>query len=332
MNSFRLAIVGSGNIARTYIQAIQNLADVELTGIVSRSGRRTAGVCETLPVVASIADLEATCDAVILATPNGLHHVGAIEAAEQGKHVLTEKVLDVSRAAMDRMSEACRAAGVLLAVAFQRRMSPDNQSVKKLLDTGALGRVLAADMSVKFYRGQDYYESGAYRGKFEIDGGGAFIQQAAHNADLLCWFFGMPDKVVSMLGTLDHDIEAEDHGVALLHYPSGMIGTFCASTVCRPGFPTRLAVHAEAGSFVMENDQIVDWMVEEIENPATQTFNVHDGATSMAVSDTAGHEAIIRDFVDAIREGRAPLIPAESGRLATELVLQIYEQNLLGSP
>ena len=329
MQPFRLAIVGSGNIANTYVQAVKNLNDVELIAVVSRSGRRPADLSDEIPLVASISDLDVACDAVILATPNGVHHQGAMEAAELGKHVLTEKVLDISIEAMDQMSNACRAAGVTLAVAFQRRMSPDNQAVKKVLEAGVLGQILAADMSVKFYRDQGYYDSGAYRGNYEIDGGGAFMQQAAHNADLLCWFFGMPDSVVSMLGTLCHDIEVEDHGVALLHYSNGMIGTFCASTVCKPGFPTRLEVHAQAGSFVMENDQIRAWQIEGIENPSTQAFEVHDGAASMAVSDTAGHEAIIRDFVDAIQGGRPPLIPAESGRLATELVLRIYEGNLL---
>ncbi|NIL98604.1 MAG: hypothetical protein GTO53_11830 [Planctomycetales bacterium] len=243
--------------------------------------------------------------------------------------MLTEKVLDISLAAMDRMTAACRDAGVKLAVTFQRRMSPDNRSIRQLLDRNAFGRVFAADMFVKFYRDQSYYDSGDYRGDFAIDGGGAFIQQAAHNADLLCWWFGMPRKVVSMLSTLAHDIPAEDHGVALLAYDNGMIATFCASTVCKPGFPTRLEVHTEAGSFVMENDRIIRWDIEAVENPTSENFAVHDGAASAAVSDTAGHEAILRDFVAAVRDDRDPEVPAESGRLATELVLSIYANNLL---
>ncbi len=208
-------------------------------------------------------------------------------------------------------------------------MSPDNRAVKQLLDSGALGRVFAADMFVKFYRDQSYYDSGDYRGGFDIDGGGAFIQQAAHNADLLCWFFGKPNRVVSMLGTVDHKIAAEDHGVALLHYDGGTIATFCTSTVCKPGFPTRLELHTAAGSFVMENDQITSWQVESVENPATHAFQVHDGAASAAVSDTAGHEAILLDFIESVRNDREPAVPATSGRLATEWVLDIYANNLL---
>ncbi len=330
---FRFALVGSGGISRAYAQAVSNLGPIaEIAAVVSRSGRRPEGVDASVAVVPRIQDLDASCDAVLLATPNGLHHAGAVEAAAAGKHVLTEKVLDITREAMDRMIAACREAGVKLAVSYQRRASPDNLAVKRLLESGSLGRVLAADMEVKFFRDENYYRSGAYRGTWAMDGGGPFMQQAAHNADILCWFFGLPDKVASMLGRRLHAIETEDHGAALLHYPDGMIATFTASTVCKPGFAGRLSIHAEAGSLALENDQITMWKIGGIENPASKNFDVHDGATSATVSDTAGHEAILRDFIEAVRDDREPLVSGTSARDATELILRIYENNLTPLP
>ncbi|MFM8471197.1 MAG: Gfo/Idh/MocA family protein [Limisphaerales bacterium] len=326
---FRFVIIGSGNISRTYLKAIANSPGLAVAGVVSRSGRRPEGLPADAGVWPSLTAVSVPFDAVILTTPNGLHHQGALEAAALGKHVLTEKVLEISREAMDRMMGACRNAGVKLAVTYQRRMSPDNRALKQLLDAGRLGRVFAADMTVKFWRDAAYYQSGPYRGTQAVDGGGAFTQQAAHNADLLCWFFGMPDKVVSLCDRFVHDIEVEDHGVALLHYPNGMIGTFTASTACQPGFATRLEIHTTLGSVVTENDGITHWSITGVPNPAEKKFQVHDGATSAAVADTAGHEAILRDFADAVRSGREPAVPAESGRLASELILQIYGNNLL---
>ena len=119
--------------------------------------------------------------------------------------------------------------------------------MKKLLDEKKLGRLCAVDLSVKCYRDQAYYDSAPYRGDKEIDGGGPFIQQAAHNVDMYCWFFGMPEEVVSALDTFAHNIEGEDHGVALLRHADGMIGTITASTVAKPGFPARLEIHAVPG-------------------------------------------------------------------------------------
>lgn len=324
----KFVIVGTGNIARTYATAIAKLPMGEVAGYLSRGDRRPAYALSTSEVVRELEDMEAEFDAVILATPPGLHHAGAVAAARLSKHVLTEKPLDISMEHMDAMIDACRAAGVKLGVAYQRRMSPDNRAVKKLLDAGAFGRVYAADLSVKFWRDQAYYDSSPYRGTFEIDGGGPFLQQASHNIDIYTWFFGMPDRVVSMLGTFAHDIEVEDHGACLLRHEDGMIGTIVASTAARPGFPGRLEIHAEHGSVVLENDIITHWAVDDVENPSTKPAGaIHTGA-SAAVTDTAGHEAILLDFMEALRDDREPVVNGESARLATELILRIYASDV----
>ena len=328
-DEFKFAIVGSGNIGGTYATAVGKVPGASVVGIVSRSGARPKGVSDDTPVAPSLRELSVPYDAVILATPNGAHHKGAIEAAKLGKHVLTEKVLDITIEAMDSMTAACEKAGVKLGVSFQRRVSPDNIAVKKLLDQGALGRVFAADLNVKFFRDQAYYDSAPYRGGKAIDGGGPFIQQAAHNVDILCWFFGLPDKVVSMLGTFVHNIEGEDHGAALLRYPNGMIGTLIASTATKPGFAAKLEIFGEKGAVILENDVISTWDVEGVENPSkTKDFKVHSGASNAAVSETEGHETIISDFIAAVRENRDPIVPPSSARMATELVLRIYAKDI----
>lgn len=320
----KFVIVGTGNIARTYLTAAGKLPEADVVGFLSRSERLPDYADAQHGIAAGLEHIDGYFDAVILATPPGLHHEGAIAAARLGKHVLTEKPLDVSIENMDAMIEACRSNNVKLGTAYQRRMSPDNRAVKRLLEAGALGTVYAADLTVKFWRDQAYYDSSPYRGTYEIDGGGPFVQQASHNIDIYTWFFGMPDKVTSMLGTFAHDIEVEDHGACLLRHANGMIGTIVASTIARPGFPARLEMHAERGSVVLENDVITRWDVDGEENPSTRPSGaIHSGA-SVAVTDTAGHEAILQDFIEAVRDDRDPAVSGESARAATELILRIY--------
>ena len=325
----RFVIIGSGNIAGTYVQVLGRVPGVRLVGVVSRSGRRPfrAPADAEVEVATSLGAVRVPFDAVVVATPNGMHREGILEAAAMGRHVLTEKPLEISLEAADRCIEACRRAGVTLGVCFQRRMSPDNAAVKGLLAAGALGRVFAADLAVKFFREQSYYDSAPYRGGWSIDGGGPFMQQASHQVDLYGWFFGRPRAVRSFTSTQAHRMEAEDHGAALLLHESGMIGTIVASTVARPGFPARLEIHAEAGSVVMENDRVTRWAVEGIPNPSrAPAAAVHSGAGAggAAVSDTAGHEAILSDFAGAVREKRPPAVSGEDARLATEIILEIY--------
>ena len=327
--AFKFVIIGTGNIASTYLTAINNIDGAEVVGGVSRSGKKPSGAEDTFEVKESLKEIEAEFDAVIAATPNGMHHVNVIEAAKMGKHALTEKPLDITIEAMDEMISVCKDNNVKLGVTYQRRFSPDNVIIKRLLDDGSLGRVFGADLKVECWRDQSYYDSAAYRGGKEIDGGGPFIQQAAHNIDIYGWFFGRPEKVVSMLGTFMHDIEGEDHGGALLRHSCGMIGSIKASTSARPGFDPSLMIHTDKGTIIMKNDIITCWDIDGMENPGVSSeMHIHSGAGSAKVSDTDGHEAIIKDFIDAVRNDREPAVSGDTARTATEIILDIYNNNV----
>lgn len=321
-------IVGSGNISNTYLRAVSHIADASIVGCISRRAKPPQSAPE-LPCWPTLADVDCEYDAVIVTTPNGLHHQSAIEAAQAGKHVLVEKPLDISLAAADQMIACAEAAGVVLAVAFQRRTRPDNIALKALLESGALGKRYSVDLSCRFWRDQAYYDSADYRGGYAIDGGGVFIQQGAHHIDNYIWLFGMPTRVTSELATFAHHMEAEDHGAALLRHDDGMIGTIVASTCARPGFSARLEFSCEKGSFTVTDDRITQWYIDGIENPAEGvTETTSEGARSAVVTDTSAHQAILRDFAHAVHHGTTPLCSGRDARRATELVLQIYKRRV----
>ncbi len=320
----RYVLVGTGVISDTYVAALSQLEKSQLVACVSRRGQAPRSASQ-LPVFASLAQVDIDFDAVILATPNGAHCEGAITAARLGKHVLSEKLLAVSSLQAQQMLSACQQAGVTLAVAFQRRTGADNRALKQLIATGALGKIFSAELAVKCWRPQGYYDSADYRGGWALDGGGPFIQQAAHNLDLYTWFFGLPKRLHAELGTFMHQIETEDHGAALLRFDNGMIGTLLASTATAPGFPARLEIHCEKGFIALRDDAIVDWQIEGIANPSTASNYAHDGSKSAAVADCSAHKAIIEDFEAAIREQREPLCSGNSAALTTQLIEMIYQ-------
>lgn len=325
----RFVIVGSGNISNTYVNSINNIDNAECVGIVSRSGKKPRDLTIDVDIAPTIREIKTEFDAVILATPNGLHHQAAIEAAQLGKHVLTEKVLDINLGNCDKMIDACKKNNVLLAVTYQRRMNPDNIIIKEMLAAGQLGRVFAVDLEAKFYRDQAYYDSAVYRGNKAVDGGGPFIQQAAHDLDLYTWFFGVPAKVASALGTFLHDIEGEDHGAAIMKHENGMIGTVIASTCCKPGYSAKFSIFTDKGNFVMVNDAIAEWHIEGIENPSkSANLSTHNGAASASVSNTYGHEKVITDFIQSINENRIPAISGDEARKSVELIQKIYERDI----
>jgi predicted dehydrogenase len=162
-----------------------------------------------------------------------------------------------------------------------------------------------------------------------MDGGGPFIQQASHYIDLYYWFFGKPEKINAYLGTYIHNIEVEDHGVAICRHSSGLISTITASTATKPGFPAKLEIYCEKGYLIMENDVITHWEIEGIENPTTERKyeNQHTGSSSAVVNDTTNHERIINDFAEAVFNNREPLVNGEEARRATEIILEIYKNS-----
>ncbi|TYA84233.1 Gfo/Idh/MocA family protein [Seonamhaeicola marinus] len=324
-NPIKFVIIGAGNIANTYISAIENMPHAEIVAVVSKR-LASPSKQKDLPAFASLKAVNLDFDAVIICTPPGLHHTSAIEAASLGKHVLCEKPLDVTLEAMNNMIATCKAHKVHLAVAYQRRYSSDNPVVKQLIDNDMLGTIFSVDLSVKNYRDDSYYNSAPYRGTKAIDGGGPFVQQASHYIDLYYWYFGKPSKISSKLNTFIHDIEVEDHGVAICFHDSGMIGTITASTATKPGFPAKLEIYTSKGYVILENDVITHWDIEGLENPTTQNsnLNTHTGAANALVEDTTNHEFIINDFVEAINTNRPPLITGASAKHASEIILDIY--------
>jgi predicted dehydrogenase len=261
--------------------------------------------------------------------PNALHHIGAIQAAELGKHVLCEKPIDIDLDNIKKMILSCRKNNVKLGVAYQRRFSSDNPAIKRLLDENKLGKVFSVDLSVRNYRTDEYYNSDEYRGTYLIDGGGPFIQQASHYIDLYCWYFGRPEKIVSALNTFVHEIEVEDHGSAIFIHHNVMIGTLTASTAAKPGFPAKMEIYSDLGYFIMENDIITHWEIEGVDNPSSNSaVNGHSGSASAVVEDTGNHESVVKDFVESIITNREPFITGEEAAVATEVVLDIYKNQL----
>ena len=325
MDKFKFLLVGSGNIASTYIKAAANVPEIAIIGIVSRSGRRPAGADEKLPVYNSIKEADCDFDAVILATPNGCHASGCLEAAARGKHVFTEKTLALTREDMDDMINTCREKNLKLGVAFQRRTAPDNIIVREMIKEGKLGKIVSCELATNFWRPQSYYSDSAYRGNFSLDGGGPFVQQASHNLDLYVWFFGLPQKVYAFTGTFLHDMESEDYGSAICRHENGMIGTIIASTASKPGFEASMTIRTEKGALTLEGDRITSWLIEDMPNPsASAGVELHSGASTNAVTATTGHETLLRDFALKCQNGGEVLVSGEEARAASELILMIY--------
>ena len=142
-----------------------------------------------------------TADIVVLTTPSGLHPGQAIEIAQSGRHVMTEKPMATRWHDGLRMVKACDDAGVRLFVVKQNRRNATLQLLKRAVEQKRFGRIYMVNINVFWTRPQEYYDSAKWRGTWEFDGG-AFMNQASHYVDLLDWLIGPIESIQAYTATL----------------------------------------------------------------------------------------------------------------------------------
>ncbi|RKY69685.1 MAG: gfo/Idh/MocA family oxidoreductase [Candidatus Latescibacterota bacterium] len=267
-------------------------------------------------------------DVVCVLTPSGMRKEIVLKAAEAGKHVVVEKPIEVTLERIDQMIGACEQAGVKLAVIFQNRFLPGPRRVKEAMEEGKLGKPILGDAYIKWYRTQQYYDSGGWRGTWRYDGGGALMNQSIHTIDLLLWIMGPVHSVSAKMATLAHKIEVEDLAVATLRFASGALGVIEGSTALYPGFASRLEIHGENGSLILKGEQVVAWELkdgEQIPLPFPPQKAAAGGQADPTKISAEGHYLQLKDMVEAVRANREPLVNGKEGRKAVELIRAIYQ-------
>jgi predicted dehydrogenase len=208
------------------------------------------------PVYTDIAEMyrKEKIDAVHICTPSGDHKGPAIDAMEQGKFVVVEKPMEIEPQRIDQMIEAAKKHGVKLAGIFQNRWNEANRAIRDAIAQGRFGRIAWAGSFTPWFRNDEYYEKGGWRGTWKMDGGGAVMNQGVHQIDLIQWVVGPVKSVSAYASSRIHArIEVEDTMTCALQFESGAFGTFVSTTAMWPGGPTRLEVGGEFGTAVSEN-------------------------------------------------------------------------------
>jgi UDP-N-acetyl-2-amino-2-deoxyglucuronate dehydrogenase len=336
--TIHIGLIGGGNITETHARAARAIPGVAISAIHGSNGEKIARLCREyggLPFEDFAAFLKyRPMDLVIIGSPSGLHAEHGTAAARQGLHVLTEKPIEITTARADALIAAAKQSNVRLGVVFQDRTKPHIRQLKNWLDQNLLGKVLFVDARVKWYRPPDYYANSHWRGTQALDGGGALINQGVHTVDLLLWLLGDVVRVQARTAALLHKIEAEDTAVATLEFASGALGIFHATTAAYPGYPRRIEISGTAGTVILEHDRIVGANLEN--TPAAATISaalaglmasaqdLNQSASSATVSDFRGHQAVLEDFLAAIRQDRAPACDGLEGRRSLALIETIY--------
>ncbi len=318
------AVVGLG-MGHNRSRLIHATDGAELKVVVDLDRTRLEKVSSELDVEGTT-DLNAALDradvdVVMVMTPSGTHADLGIRAARAAKHVITTKPMDVSTDACDRLIAACDEAGVLCGVDYQSRYVDNNWRVAEALRRGWLGKPILGEVRFKWFRAASYFEaSGGWRGTWKMDGGGSLANQGAHLLDVLCWFMGDAVSVYGEMAVMNHEIETEDIGLAIVNFESGAKGTIVGTTT----FPSSAYFSAE----VHGSDGGV--LIEDVLTGGMKVFG--EGLQERLATVENPLQNIVEDVVSAV-ERRTPLrVHGREGRRTVALLEAVYRSAREGRP
>ncbi len=325
----RVGIIGTGAISHKHAQAYKNIGYqvTVCTDINEQAGRVFAEKwgCEFVPTYQEVCR-HPDVDYVDVCTFPDFRLQPLEVCAESKKNIQVQKPIATNLETARKMIERAKQAGIQLAVVSQHRFDDASLFVSKAIADGKLGKILEADAYVKWYRSPEYY-SRPIKGSWDVEGGGALINQAIHQVDILLWLIGPVKEVFGLwqLGAL-HKIQSEDVVAALMRYENGAQGVLQASTAFWPGYTERVEIHGTKGTAVLSGDKLTVWDVQDYEGETPPLVKeVTSGSSDPMAIPLTPFERQFTDVGNAFKEGRAPSCSGEDGYRALELVLSIYQ-------
>ncbi len=340
METYKIGIIGAGVIADFHAQAIQAMDGAELVAAFARKEDKAAAFASKYDCQ-GYSDLDTflahpDMQVVTICSVSGAHLEHATAAANAGKHIICEKPLEITTERIDQMIRVCEENNVSLSGVFPRRFNDSTHIFKQVIEEGRLGKIVLCDTAIKWWRSQEYYDSGAWRGTWDLDGGGALMNQSIHTIDLMLHLLGDVSSVSASGGLEAHkDIEVEDVVVAIVEFKSGARGVIQASTACfsNTGLPASIHICGDHGSIMMVDDKFSIWDLKNHQSDDDKILAEHGiyedtsgaGAADPKAIDFLWHQRNFENALHALRKGEKPAVDGMEGRRAVELITAIYK-------
>lgn len=322
-------MIGTGAISHKHAEAYRNIGYelVVCTDVHEPSGRKFAAQygCEFVKTHEEVCR-HPKVDYVDVCTFPDFRLEPVKLCAQNKKHVQVQKPIATSVETARAMIETAKQAGIVLGVVSQHRFDEASEFVQKAVAAGRLGKLLQCDCYVKWHRSAEYY-SRPIKGSWATEGGGALINQAIHQLDILRWISGPLQELFAywQLGAL-HKIESEDVVSAVVRYANGATGVLQASTAFWPGYTERTEFHGTKGTAIISGDKLTTWDVEnDSGEPAPVAREAASGASDPMAISIEPFERQFRDFGEACKTGRKPRVGGEEGLQALQIVEAVYQ-------
>ena len=331
MDPLKIGVVGAGGISQRNARESAASGVATLSGVYDVNPKAARDMAKALSIPffdsyeAMLAD--PATDAVLLSTPHHLHCPMTIEAARHGKHVLVEKPIANNLQDARRMYEACREAGVKLAVNYSFRYLGKIRKARQLIADGALGEIVGIQIVNHQYKDPGYWTGARsnspdnWRGSREKCGGGYLIMNVCHVIDYVYFLTGMrAERVYSEYATLGSSVEVEDIVSVSFRMTNGAIGSICASSIMRGTSQAEERIWGTNGSLIIRPDGLSFYSTRPIDD--RRPGKLYD---LNKLPDGNWTAEWVRGFVQAVREGTEPEVSFGEGWDNLAFIQTAYE-------
>ena len=352
MKKVRIGIIGAGKVGQMHGLAVSRSARGTLSATFDTAYERAKAFTDKFGGT-PFDNLDAMLDqvdAVIVCTPHPVHAEPAVTAGRKGKHLLIEKPLASTISDCDRILAAAAGTGVKVSTMSQRRWIPGAMRIKRAIEAGKLGTPAVGVVHMQSWRTAEYYLSDPWRGQWNSEGGGVLVNQSPHQLDLLLWYMGPIKRLVGVWRNVNHPtVPIDDTALAIVEFKSGALGQIYVSNSHNPAIKTRVEVLGSNGAtvgiktdggamFIAGQSAALEPQVNDIwnvpgESELLDSWVAEDSAAFSAAGDNAMqqyHDMQVADFIEAIADGRDPLVSGEDGRRVVELFSGIYRSQFQG--
>ncbi|MFW6271270.1 MAG: Gfo/Idh/MocA family protein [Bacillota bacterium] len=331
MEKIKTGIVGCGRIFPMHAVSITKQENVELVSVCDikekKAQKRAKEFnCKAYLDYSEMMDQE-DLDVIHICTPHNLHPVIAVQAAEKGINILTEKPMAIKEENARKMISTARDNDVTLGVIFQNRYNPGSVVIKENLENGALGEIQSAKLSVTWQRTDEYYSGIDWKGTWDQEGGGVIIDQAIHTLDLMRWFMDSKVKAVDCdIDTRKHEyIDVEDVAEGIIEFENDSIASFYTMNYYTYDAPVEIELHCENGIAEIKGEtgtvKLDNGKVIKAQRDPNETFDYGEVESYWGVS----HKKQISNYYDSLKKGQKPEITGEEAFKTQQMVCAMYE-------